>query len=251
MRAMRRGLIFAVALGALAASKTGYAQQAAPQYGYPAAQKAMPSGQGNYPCQVTPTGCYVEKYGCEVTVCRCPCTTGTPCQVINSQIPPIHPVPSCQEPNVCTIVDEGPPTVAPQNITIHRNCYVPIKVVTTPGPSTVTPVNIQVNWREVHVLCGADGKPLGSAQAAAVLQQLNAQVASAMPAPSADSASAAAIPEKRWVWLEKQKVFGFGYQGADGYWVIDQGSKRPTLPEGQAAANAPPAAAAVTTTASN
>ena len=30
---------------------------------------------------------------------------------------------------------------------------------------------------------------------------------------------------KQWVWLTKQGVWGFGYQRADGFWMIDPGTK--------------------------
>ena len=35
---------------------------------------------------------------------------------------------------------------------------------------------------------------------------------------------------KQWVWLRKQACWGFGYQRADGLWVIDPGSKRAPAP---------------------
>ena len=48
----------------------------------------------------------------------------------------------------------------------------------------------------------------------------------AAPAPEVEDA-----PEKQWVWLLNQGVFGFGYQIEDGphrgLWRIDEGSKRP------------------------
>jgi len=182
MRAASRGLAFAMALTAIHFSGVAEAQQAAPQYyGYPTAQKAMPSGQAHYGCQPGPA-CQPERYGCGVTLCPCPSSNA--CQVINSQIPPIHPLPGCYEPNTCTVVNEGPPTLPPQTITIYRNSYVPIRVVNQ--PTNVAPVNIQVNWREIHVLCGADGRPLSTEQAAAVVKELNTQFAGATPAaPSA------------------------------------------------------------------
>jgi hypothetical protein len=33
-------------------------------------------------------------------------------------------------------------------------------------------------------------------------------------------------PKKQWVWLKSQNCWGYGYQRADGLWVIDPGSKR-------------------------
>jgi len=62
-------------------------------------------------------------------------------------------------------------------IPIYRNVYVPIKIVKQVSPYPVTPVNIQVNWREVHVLCGSDGKPLTSAQTAQIIKELSEQLA--------------------------------------------------------------------------
>jgi hypothetical protein len=42
------------------------------------------------------------------------------------------------------------------------------------------------------------------------------------------------MPAKRWVWLESQGLWGYGYQVQQGpnkgYWVIDPGSKRRTPP---------------------
>jgi hypothetical protein len=155
-------------------------------------------------------------------------------------------VPSCYNP--CVVVNEGPPTQPPQTIQITRNCYVPIKVVTQEGPSNITPVNINVNWREVHFLCNQDGTPMAPSKAAEVLQKLQTLYAGApdqqpkapeagAPAPSQASAPPPPpvdprlnAPLKRWVWLEKQGVYGFGYQRADGFWVIDPSSKRPELP---------------------
>lgn len=57
--------------------------------------------------------------------------------------------------------------------------------------------------------------------------------------PAAPPAPQVKTPEKRWVWLNYERVYGYGYQRADGYWVIDEGSRRATLPT-----------AAMTTTAS-
>jgi len=275
MRAVYRWSTFALAVVLSSAGGAARAQQATPQYyGYAQGQAGMPSGQAGYACQPG-TACQPEKYGCNVTVCPCPCTTANACNYINSMIPPIHTPPTCYEQNVCTIINEGPPPT-PRDVTIFRNCYVPIKVVTQPGPNNVTPVNINVKWREVHVLCGPDGAPLSSQQASAVLQQLNEQVASAPPAaptaptaaaptapvavtpsmpvapqPAAPVAAAAVGPQKQWVWLTEERIYGFGYQRADGYWIIDPNSKRPTLPEGQSAVNVPnPASNPSTITAS-
>jgi hypothetical protein len=43
------------------------------------------------------------------------------------------------------------------------------------------------------------------------------------------AAAAAATPQKQWVWLAQEGVYGFGYQRPDGLWEIDAGSRRPTL----------------------
>jgi hypothetical protein len=161
-------------------------------------------------------------------------------------------------------------------IPIYRNCYVPIKVVTQPGPgpNQITPVNIQVNWREVHVLCDSKGVPIPAQRATEIIKQLSEQLAKAdvpkdgaagiAPAPAppaAESAPApppqsqtappkpaaevhadagaattpaatttqATAPEKRWVWLAQEGVYGFGYQRSDGFWEIDAGSRRTSL----------------------
>ncbi|MDR3639629.1 MAG: hypothetical protein P4L84_37865 [Isosphaeraceae bacterium] len=57
--------------------------------------------------------------------------------------------------------------------------------------------------------------------------------ATTTPAPEAPAAPATAqanTPAKRWVWLNYERVYAYGYQRADGYWIIDEGSRRPTLP---------------------
>src|SRR5262249_10469552 len=92
---------------------------------------------------------------------------------------------------------------------------------------------------------------------AEVLKQLQALYASApgpqpggpeapnaVPTPAQATAPApppgefAGARAKRWVWLSKQGVYGFGYQREDGLWVIDPGSKRPDLPPEAAQASA-------------
>jgi hypothetical protein len=157
---------------------------------------------------------------------------------------------------------------------IYRNCYVPIQVQNV--QPQVTAVNIEVRWREVHILCGADGRPLSSQQTAEVLKELNTQVAATQgapapnaatppagapataapaatpgpaqaaaraPAPGAATATASApapapttaqagSPAKQWLWLAQYNAYGYGYQGDDGYLVIDQNSLR-TAPQQQ------------------
>ena len=60
---------------------------------------------------------------------------------------------------------------------------------------------------------------------------------------------------KEWVWLTKQGVFGYGYRRADGYWVIDAGTKRrpgdPDAPNLSIPATTPPATALATTAAAD
>jgi len=186
--------------------------------------------------------------------------------MINNQIPGIHRPPTCQEVEVCKIIDEGPPTQHPQWYNIYRNCYVPIKIEKVQGPSNVTPINIQVNWREVHVLCDSQGVPYPPERASAILKELNESLASApkggptattppvptstpvapaqvapvapappfqasAPAPAAPApmqAQATATP-KQWVWLAQEGVYGYGYQRTDGLWEIDPDSRRPAL----------------------
>ena len=36
-------------------------------------------------------------------------------------------------------------------------------------------------------------------------------------------------PQKQWVWLAQEGVYGYGYQRSDGFWEIDSGSRRATL----------------------
>jgi cell division septation protein DedD len=47
-------------------------------------------------------------------------------------------------------------------------------------------------------------------------------------APTA-TATAPATPQKQWVWLAQEGVYGYGHQRSDGFWEIDSGSRRPTL----------------------
>jgi hypothetical protein len=240
------------ALAIMACGQQATAQEASGQYyGYPGKQAPMPSGQGQ-----SGHGCYVEMWGCHVEVCPPPS-----CHNVNLPVPGLE-NPSCQ--NAYVIVTEAPPQ-QPQTITVFRNHYVPIRIVTKPTP--VVPVNIVVKWREIHYLCDCppgssqcphvptgspqQGSPqAGSPQASsadpktapttAVVAAPAAPATPATPVASAAPATPAApavVPEnppaKRWVWLQKQGLFGFGYQRTDGLWVIDPASKRPTPPEGQ------------------
>jgi hypothetical protein len=239
------------------------AQQAAPQqpqtYGYATPQTPYPSGQGGG------MGCYPQRVGCQVYVCPNPCQAGPSAyQAYQAQIPPIQPPPAGNEVPVWVVQSELPPPPA-QNVVIYRNCYVPIQIQNV--PSQVTPVNIEVRWREVHVLIGADGRPLSSQQTAEVLKELNARVASTQgaPAPNAATQPAAAQaaaapasappappaaatatasaptpaptpaqannPAKQWLWLAQYNAYGYGYQRDDGYYVIDQDSLRTTMPQ--------------------
>jgi len=230
--------------------------QASGQYGgYGSPQAPMPSPQGGYACQP-------QKYACDVTVCPNPCQMGWAGQDINNRIPPIQPPPTCHEANAITVINEGPPPVPPYVFPIYRNCYVPIRVVTQPGPSNVTPVNFQVNWREVHVLCDSQGVPYPPAKASAILKELTESLAKASkdgateaapPVPTVTPTAAPAAPAppvqasapapatpaptqaqatatpKQWVWLAQEGVYGFGYLRTDGLWEIDPDSRRPTL----------------------
>src|SRR3954447_24526931 len=49
-----------------------------------------------------------------------------------------------------------------------------------------------------------------------------------------EESSTASEPEKQWVWLESQGVWGYGYQIEDGpqrgLWRIDPGTKRAPMP---------------------
>ncbi len=169
-------------------------------YGYPSAQ--APSAQNPATaCQPSPPGCQVEYVGCHVAICPCPCTTGDACERIKKLIPPIRPAPSCQEVQPCVIDDELPPSAQVSTVTIYRNCYVPLRIKRVQSPSTVNAVNIQVNWREVHYLCGEDGKPLSSQQSAEVLKQLQTQLANGIDvapggpaAPTPSSTQPAGVP---------------------------------------------------------
>jgi len=165
-------------------------------YGLPEKQPPTPSIQGSITCYPNPN-CQPDKVGCTVTICPCPCQSATNCI---PNVPDIH-RPSCQNP--CVLISELPPATPPRTIDIYRNCYVPIKIDYRHPDPDVTPVNINVRWREVHFLCGPDGQPLSSEQAAAVLKELQAQVAAngnaappegapiTLPAPTSDLAVSA------------------------------------------------------------
>lgn len=222
------------------------AQQATAQfYGYPSNQAPMASGQGLPSGQ---GGCYVEKWGCNVSN---PC----PPSGQNPQIPvPGLESPSCQ--NAIPILNEMAPP-PPRTVTIFRNHYVPIRIQNVPTP--VQPVNIEVRWREIHYLCDCPPGtsqcphiPTGTPQMGAADQPESGEptaLASVTPAPAAAPATPepapvaqANTPAKQWVWLQAQGLYGFGYQRPDGRWVIDPNSKRPTLPAGIVDANEQPAA---------
>jgi hypothetical protein len=191
--------IAALAIGGVGLSKCEAQQTGTVYGGYSSAQTSpQTSPQTATPCQPGPVACQNVQYGCFVTVCNCPCMGTDACDRIKKQIPDIHVPPACQGVPVCEIIDEGPPTAQPVTIPIYRNCYVPIKIVTKPGPGpgVITPVNIQVNWREVHILCDAKGVPLPSNQAAQILKELNDSLAKG-GTPSqgaADQAPAAPAP---------------------------------------------------------
>jgi hypothetical protein len=259
------------AIAGVAGGRQASAQQPATQYyGYTGKQAPMASAQANYAC-VPGTGCVPDKYGCVVTVCPCPCQTPAGCI---PGIPDIH-APSCQNP--CVIINEGPPTTRPITYDIYRNCYVPLRIDFQPGPSNIQPVNINVKWREVHFLCGPDGKPLPAQQAAAVLKELQDQIAAggtpnsstaapvAQPVPNRTVTPAtnattnttqaapapARAPQKQWIWVSNMNMYGFGYIREDGYAIIDEGSYRAQRPAQAASTPTQEGAGTVVTTASN
>ena len=239
---------FAIVFGGQHAS----AQQASGQfYGYASGQAPMASGQDQYGGQ----GCHVDKVGCNVQVCP------QPCHNVNIPLPPRE-QPTCQ--NAYVIESDLPPWKPTVPITVYRNHYVPIKV--NHIPTNVQPVDILVKWREIHYLCDCapgtsqcphipTGTPQqGSPQASATAEpgaDSKTMTAAAPAAPAALAVSPENVPAKRWVWLQKQGVFGYGFQRQDGLWVVEPASKRPTLPEGQSVSPAPTTAANVTDTASN
>ncbi len=230
------------------------AQQASGQfYGYASGQGPMPSGQDQYGGH----GCQVDKVGCNVQVCP------QPCHNVNIPLPPRE-QPSCQ--NAYVLESDLAPWKPTTQITVIRNHYVPIKV--NHIPTDVQPVDILVKWREIHYLCdcppGTSQCPhvptgssqQGSPQAGASVKPTPASPllnAAAPPAPEVPAAPAVAqenVPTKRWVWLQKQSLYGFGFQRQDGLWVIDPTSKRANLPEGDAGTTASTTAASVTEMAS-
>lgn len=230
------GAIAAVAI--VAGGERASAQHASGQYyGYASPQGPAPSGQAGH-------GCFAEKIGCQVIPCPNPPACQNACWEVQAQLPPIQ-VPSCQ--NACVIVSESAPP-PPITITVYRNHYVPIKVVQAPPPN-VQPVNIEVKWREIHYLCDERGNPIPTPQGGPSPQGGGSPQASALAAPAVPVAAQENNPPKSWVWLEKQRVYGFGFRRADGLWVIDPTSKRPTLPEGAATTAQPTAAPATATVA--
>jgi hypothetical protein len=57
-----------------------------------------------------------------------------------------------------------------------------------------------------------------------------APISTTNSAPAATPAAPADTPAKQWVWLPYEGVYGYGYQRADGYWVIDEGSRQSNPP---------------------
>lgn len=265
--------VLAMAVVAIAAgSERAFAQNPVPQvpspqyYGY-GGQAPAAAPQGTAACYPPNTACYPEKYGCYVTVCPCPCQSGGGGCIPG--IPDIHP-PTCYNP--CVIYDEKAPPYPPRTIDIWRNCYIPIRIEKKDAPTPVTPVNINVRWREVHFLCGPDGRPLAPEQAAEVLKEFQSQMASAEapgatasapqppaatpavnpmtahPAPAAQPAPVAATPPKQWLWISNMNMYGYGYINEGGYAVVDEGSYRATPPAQTAVAPADGLTVAASTT---
>jgi hypothetical protein len=229
---------------------------------------ASPQSAGGAPCH--------EVAGCHVVV-GCPATNPNVPQQINQQLQQFtENPPTCNEANAqqLTLYTDLPPQH--RFVDITRNHYIPVRVVVVPRtPQGVTSFDVRVNYREVHVLCDEKGNPLPAAQAAAVLKELEKQLASnadapatapsvpgapstpsaagapapttvAPPAPAPNptaagnqapaaqptttaAAPAESGPQKQWVWLSQEGVYGYGYQRTDGYWEIDPNSRRPTL----------------------
>lgn len=65
------------------------------------------------------------------------------------------------------------------------------------------------------------------ASAAKAADQTKPETSQASESAKADKEGPPPSPAKRWVWLSKQSVWGYGYQREDGLWVIDPGTKRP------------------------
>jgi hypothetical protein len=231
---------FALVFGGQQAS----AQQASGQfYGYASKQAPMPSGQDQY----GGAGCHVEMVGCQVHIC-----SPKPCHNVNIPLPPRE-HPTCQ--NAYVIESDLPPWKPTCHVTVYRNHYVPIKV--NHIPTDVQPVNILVKWREIHYLCdcppgtsNCPHVPTGSSQQGSPQASVSVPNSPLLNASAPAAPVAPAAPAKRWVWLAKQGVYGYGFQRQDGLWVVDPSSKRPTLPEGQTLDSAPSTAANVTDTAS-
>ena len=262
----------ALVIGLCGTAAQAQTPQASGQYGYSGPMASPQSSQGA-PCH--------EVAGCHVVV-GCPPTHPNVPQEINQQLQKYtENPPTCQEANAQQLVlyTELPPEH--KYVDIWRNHYIPVKVVVIPRtPQGVASFDVRVNYREVHVLCDAKGNPLPAPQAAAVLKELEKQLASnadasatAPAAPSTPSASEGAVPatvaprtpvpnpaaaanqapaaqptttaaapaaqpaatapaagpQKQWVWLSQEGVYGYGYQRADGFWEIDQDSRRSTL----------------------
>ena len=198
MNVVRFAWISAIAAAAIALG--GHRASAQQYYGYASQQSPPPSGQAAYPCQPCqpcqgcvsprPPDCQPEQCGCQVDICP-----RTPCQgCISPPLPPIENPPGCQA--APCVIDECAPTQTPIWVTVHRNHYIPIKIVHQQAPN-VQPVNIQVKWRDVCYLCDcAPGTtncphiPGGSPQTSASPQPVPesavaAALAAAKPAPSA------------------------------------------------------------------
>jgi hypothetical protein len=182
MLRVKLAIVGVIAMGAItgAGVPTASAQTPqAPYYGnYGSPQGPVAPGPVANACQPGPApGCQVQRCGCYVQVCPCPCQAGDKCEELKKAIPAIHHPPTCAEVNPCVIDDEQPPQTPTQWISIYRNCYVPIKIQKVYPSPTVTPVNIQVNWREVHVLCDSAGVPIAPAKAAEILKEMTESMA--------------------------------------------------------------------------
>ncbi len=237
MSSIRFAVIGTIAAAAIVSGgHQASAQQASGQfYGYASGQAPMASGQDQYGGH----GCQLEKVGCNVQVCP------QPCHNVNIPLPPRE-QPSCQ--NAYVLESDLAPWKPTTQITVYRNHYVPIKV--NHIPTNVQPVDILVKWREIHYLCDCPPGtsqcphiPSGSSQQGSPQADASVKPAPNSPllttaTPAAPAVAAEISPERRWVWLPKQSLFGFGFQRHDGLWVIDPASKRPNLPEGETVAPA-------------
>lgn len=255
-RRLMKAAAFGIAIAGLltGAGKTAEAQVYAQQY----AMQPAPSPQSGYP--VPPAGCY----GSPPTSAACYSygpPRGDACysRMDRPNYPHDHQLPGT--PDYWTLCHDTATVTHTVYLTRYYPVYVHLQAKKHEG------VHIEEVWKPLCKLCtpehpcprhehgqmpsdlpppatgGAPATPQAAADApapsSAVADQPQAvqpaapvatQPAPPTPAPPMAPPAQAAAPQKRWVYLTAQNLWAYGYQRADGLWVVDQGTKRSTPP---------------------